>query len=133
MEHRTGIRPSLGNKPAETPPDAASPRRSSWLVPEEDYACQGGSKGSNLGRPRPARPEELPFAAAIGAVDFLEADMERVVKKSKSFSEAEAWDREQYRAMSPAERMRAARELKLRVYHGKRPDVRECHIGRRTR
>ena len=59
--------------------------------------------------------------------------MERVAKKSKDFAEAEAWDREQYRAMSPAERMRAARELKRRVFPGKRPDVRECYIGRKTR
>jgi hypothetical protein len=52
--------------------------------------------------------------------------MERVVNKSVSFVEAEAWDKQQYRAMTPVERMRAAWEIKRRLFPGKRPDVREC-------
>jgi hypothetical protein len=38
--------------------------------------------------------------------------MERVAHKARSFVEAENWDRKQYQAMTPVERMRVARESK---------------------
>jgi len=53
--------------------------------------------------------------------------MERIAKKSHGFGEAEAWDIQQQLAMTPAERLRAARAIKDRLYPGKRPDVRQCH------
>jgi len=59
--------------------------------------------------------------------------MDRIVKKSRTFAEAEDWDKQQYQAMSPAERMRAAHQLKNRLFPGKRPDVRECHTSRISR
>lgn len=52
--------------------------------------------------------------------------MERIVNKSGTFAEADAWTTRQYRSMTPTERMRAAREIKHRVFPGKQPDVREC-------
>jgi hypothetical protein len=61
------------------------------------------------------------------------SQMDRTVKKSRDFTAAEAWEREQYQAMSPRERMRAARELKDRLFPGIRPDVRECHTSRKIR
>lgn len=42
--------------------------------------------------------------------------MERVVNKAKNFREAEQWDILQQIAMTPEERQRAARELRVRVY-----------------
>ena len=59
--------------------------------------------------------------------------MDRIVKKSQTFAEAEAWDKQQYQAMSPVERMRAARQLKNRLFPGKNPDVRECHTSQKSR
>jgi hypothetical protein len=59
--------------------------------------------------------------------------MERVVNKSRTFEEAEAWERRQYREMTPVERMRAAREIKNRLFPGKQPDVRECHTSQKVR
>lgn len=59
--------------------------------------------------------------------------MERVAKKSSSFTQAEAWERQQYRSMTPAERMRAARRIKDRLFPGRQLDVRECHTTTRTR
>jgi hypothetical protein len=59
--------------------------------------------------------------------------MERIVKKSKNFAEAEAWERQQYQSMTPIERMRAARQIKNQLFPGKQPDVRECHITKNVR
>jgi hypothetical protein len=59
-------------------------------------------------------------------------DMERIVNKSGSFAEADAWTIKQCRSMTGPERMRAARELKRRVFPGKQPDVRECHHRQKT-
>jgi hypothetical protein len=59
--------------------------------------------------------------------------MERIVKKSRTFAEAEAWEKQQYREMSPRERMRAARQIKNRLFPGNRPDVRECHTSQNNR
>jgi hypothetical protein len=53
--------------------------------------------------------------------------VERIVHKSQSFAEAEAWDISQHHAMSPNERMRAARQIRDRVFPGPNPDIREWH------
>jgi hypothetical protein len=53
--------------------------------------------------------------------------MERVVHKAKSFAEADEWEIRQHLAMTPRERMRAARIIKDRLFPGKNPDVREWH------
>jgi len=56
--------------------------------------------------------------------------MERVVKKSRSFREADTWDLEQQSAMTPRQRMAAAQLLKQRVYPTSAKDVREWHRSR---
>jgi hypothetical protein len=53
--------------------------------------------------------------------------MERIVHVAKSFTDADEWGLEQQVRMTPAERQRAARELKKRVFPKDSPDVRECH------
>ena len=53
--------------------------------------------------------------------------MERVVNKAGSHEEASDWDVEQQRAMTPDERLRAAKELRDRVYPKDSKDVREWH------
>jgi hypothetical protein len=53
--------------------------------------------------------------------------MERVVNRAQSFAEAAAWDIRQQVSMLPQERIRAARELRARVYRDPPKDVRECH------
>jgi hypothetical protein len=57
--------------------------------------------------------------------------VERIVHKSQSFKEADAWDASQHRAMSPNERMRAARQIRDRVFPGPNPDIREWHRRKR--
>ncbi len=54
--------------------------------------------------------------------------MERIVHIAKNFEEAEQWDIEQNLAMTPEERLKAAKELKDRVYGKNPPDVREFYI-----
>ena len=54
--------------------------------------------------------------------------MERVVHKANGFKDAEEWDIQQRVAMTPGQRLRAAKELRDRVYPGDSKDVRECHI-----
>jgi hypothetical protein len=53
--------------------------------------------------------------------------MERVVNKAVDHEAASDWDVEQQRSMTPAERMRAAKELRDRVYPKDSKDVREWH------
>ncbi|MEZ4425632.1 MAG: hypothetical protein R3E98_19715 [Gemmatimonadota bacterium] len=53
--------------------------------------------------------------------------MERVVNKAASHKEARRWDIEQQRAMTPQQRLRAARELKKRAYPADAKDVRAWH------
>ncbi|MCG6947295.1 MAG: hypothetical protein LJE93_00040 [Acidobacteria bacterium] len=53
--------------------------------------------------------------------------MERVANKAFSFEEAAVWDIQQQASMSAEERIRAARELRNRVYPEPNKDVRECH------
>lgn len=52
--------------------------------------------------------------------------MERIVHKARSFEEAAEYDVRQQLAMTPQERVDAARELQRRFY-GPSPDIRECH------
>jgi hypothetical protein len=49
------------------------------------------------------------------------------VHKARSFEEADRWDVEQHVAMTPDERLRAARVLKDRAYPKDAKDVRACH------
>jgi hypothetical protein len=50
----------------------------------------------------------------------------REVHISKSFREADEWTKRQYREMTPAERIEAARILQRRVFDPRLPDVREA-------
>lgn len=51
--------------------------------------------------------------------------MERVVKKSHSFEDADRWDVEQQNSMTAEERQQVARELRDRAYGKDAPDIRE--------
>ena len=51
--------------------------------------------------------------------------MKAVVNKCHSFRSADEWDRRQQLAMTPQERIHAARELQRRVF-GPKKDIREC-------
>jgi hypothetical protein len=53
--------------------------------------------------------------------------VERVVHKASSHEEAARWDVSQHVAMSPEERLRAARALKDRAYPSDSKDVRAWH------
>ncbi len=53
--------------------------------------------------------------------------MDPVVHKARDHDEARAWDVEQNAAMTPEQRLRAARVLKDRAYSPDAKDVRECH------
>jgi hypothetical protein len=53
-----------------------------------------------------------------------------VVHKSRSFREAEEWDVDQQLSMTPEKRRATARELQLRFYGDRVPDVRESRIAR---
>ncbi len=52
--------------------------------------------------------------------------LEREVHKAKSFDEAARWDRAQQLAMTPDERLEAARVLRERAFGADVPDVREA-------
>ena len=56
--------------------------------------------------------------------------MERVAIKTRSFDEAERWDREQSWRLTPDERLRILRELQERVYGKDPPDVRVSERSR---
>jgi hypothetical protein len=53
--------------------------------------------------------------------------MERAANKATSFNEADDWDIRQQLAMSPRERILAARELQRRFYGPHPKGIRECH------
>lgn len=53
--------------------------------------------------------------------------MKRVVNKAVDHKAASEWDVKQHLAMTPAERMRAAKELRDRVYPKDSKDIREWH------
>ena len=56
--------------------------------------------------------------------------MERVAHKAKGFKEADEWDIQQQVAMTPDQRIRAAKELRDRVYPHNAKDIRACHPKR---
>jgi len=51
--------------------------------------------------------------------------MEREAHESRSFADADRWDKEQQWAMTPDERLAIAKELRDRAYGKDAPDVRE--------
>ncbi|MHA1370721.1 MAG: hypothetical protein ACTSRA_13555 [Promethearchaeota archaeon] len=53
--------------------------------------------------------------------------MEKIVKKFKSFQEAEKWEIQQQIRMTPSQRQAIAKELRERFYGKNNPDVREYH------
>lgn len=56
--------------------------------------------------------------------------MKRIVHKSYSYTEAERWDIKQQLSLSPEERQKAAKELKVRVFGKTAKDVRESRNKR---
>jgi hypothetical protein len=56
--------------------------------------------------------------------------MERVVHIAKNFKEADEWDIQQQVSMTPEQRLRAAKELRDRVYPPNAKDIRACHTKR---
>jgi hypothetical protein len=57
----------------------------------------------------------------------LQDTVERIVNKAGTHREASDWDVDQQVAMTPAARMRAAKELRDRVYPKDSKDIREWH------
>ena len=55
--------------------------------------------------------------------------MERIAHVSRSFAEAEIWDRDQMWSLTPDERLAIARTLRERVFGSDAPDVREAERG----
>jgi hypothetical protein len=51
--------------------------------------------------------------------------MDREAQKSRSFEDADHWDRSQQLAMTPDQRLEIARVLRERVFGRGAPDVRE--------
>jgi hypothetical protein len=51
--------------------------------------------------------------------------MERIVKISKTFKEADDWDISQHIRLKPEERQKIAKMLKMKFYGRKTKDVRE--------
>ena len=68
---------------------------------------------------------ECAYGMDMEGVKTYTSYMERVVHKTKSFVEADAWDREQQHRMSPQERVRVSRVLQKRVF-GSTKDIRAC-------
>jgi len=56
--------------------------------------------------------------------------MERIVNKAKNNKEAEKWDILQQISLTPEERQKIAKELKLRFYGNNVPDVRQVKNGK---
>ena len=56
--------------------------------------------------------------------------MKRVFHKSKSFKEAEEWDVLQHTRMTPEQRLKAAAELKKRVFGDEVPMIRKARVQR---
>lgn len=65
----------------------------------------------------------------VALISGIILTMERVVHKTKSFKEADEWDIQQQIAMTPEQRLRAAKELRDRVYPANSKDVRACHAN----
>ena len=60
-------------------------------------------------------------------ITFKISKVERIVKKSRTFREADRWDVRQNIALTPQERIRIAHALRKRAYPANAKDVRECH------
>jgi hypothetical protein len=75
-----------------------------------------------LGVKKP-RQIDLPVVGG-GGYDFR---MQRTVHKARGFQEAEEWNIEQERQMTPNERRAVALQLRRRVYGPHPKDVRACH------
>ena len=56
--------------------------------------------------------------------------VERIVKRSRTFREADRWDIQQNLALTPEQRIQIAHALRKRAYPGKAKDIRECHRAR---
>jgi hypothetical protein len=54
--------------------------------------------------------------------------MKRVFHKSKSFKEAEEWDVLQHARLTPEQRLKAAAELKRRVFGDDVPKIRKVQV-----
>ncbi len=67
--------------------------------------------------------------AAVRAPQY-NPSVERIVKKSRSFREADRWDIRQNLALTPEQRIQIAHALRKRAYPGKAKDIRECHRAR---
>jgi len=67
------------------------------------------------------------FCLSTSFVTCYRPSMIRVGKKSRSFQEAEQWNLQQYREMSPNERIAVVRALQRKVFGPNTPDVRACH------
>jgi len=74
-----------------------------------------------------SRPSRESIYLPIPALTGYLGTMIRVGKKSRSFAAAEQWNLQQYREMSPNERISVARELQRKVFGVNPPDVRACH------
>lgn len=91
--------------------------------PEEDRRRRDSEDGLN------ATPPAAKAVAAIRSSRY-NPSVERIVKKSRSFREADRWDIEQNLALTPEQRIQIAHALRKRAYPGKAKDVRECHRAR---
>lgn len=64
---------------------------------------------------------------------YAESDMQRMIEplvhRATSFSEADAWNREQLAGMTLDERLRIAEALRQRMYGDNPPDVRCSERG----
>jgi hypothetical protein len=82
-----------------------------------------------IGKQLPRR-ESVPFNGRFLA-HFLcvwhDDGMERIAHKAKGHTQASEWDIQQQLAMTPQERIRAARELQRRAFGTQTKDVRACH------
>jgi hypothetical protein len=54
--------------------------------------------------------------------------MKRVVYVARNFKEADHWDIEQNISMTPAQRLKAAYQLKIRLFGRRRKDVRASQV-----
>ena len=70
------------------------------------------------------------FLIAPPACPVTLALVERVVKKSRNFREADAWDIRQNFALTPEQRIQIAHALRKRAYPANAKDVRACHRAR---
>jgi len=73
-----------------------------------------------------SRSRERIFALGIFRAEARIPTMERVVKKSRHFREADQWNVRQNLALTAEQRIQIAHALRRRVYPADAKDVREC-------